>query len=421
MVTETQSARNIYTAPRMETDGFKYTFTFHNQELKATVDRLDPMRSIIKGALTIQTIERFPKTVLYEAAWELTSALQTKRLVDLMVERSPGPPWVTMFADIANGTKETYQAGTPWVNLADMEAPDDTVDYLVKPLLEAGTTTLLFADGGTGKSWLATAISTMIATGRPMGGLISAKEPMNVAYLDWESSEESYWRRVNGLCGSLGIPIPPTMFYRNLTGRLTMFSSEIRQWARSHDIGLVVVDSAAMAAGEAETQSDATKLFDAIRDIGSTCLTVAHVPKADASRPFGSVFMRNGPRSVWKLERDHDAVDGSLTIAAKHVKANNTALHSPLGWRFNFTDDGRTVQFQAADPNLIAEVEASRPLWKRIEEVLGEGALWAGEIAEELETPLKVVSAALRRGDGTAFTRLHTIGKNIQWGLASRG
>ena len=49
MVTETQSARNIYTAPRMETDGFKYTFTFHNQELKATVDRLDPMRSIIKG------------------------------------------------------------------------------------------------------------------------------------------------------------------------------------------------------------------------------------------------------------------------------------------------------------------------------------------------------------------------------------
>ena len=138
--------------------------------------------------------------------------MQTKRLVDLMVERSPGPPWVTMFADIANGTKETYQAGTPWVNLADMEAPDDTVDYLVKPLLEAGTTTLLFADGGTGKSWLATAISTMIATGRPMGGLISAKEPMNVAYLDWESSEESYWRRVNGLCGSLGIPIPPTMF-----------------------------------------------------------------------------------------------------------------------------------------------------------------------------------------------------------------
>ena len=68
-----------------------------------------------------------------------------------------------------------------------MEAPSDTVEYLVKPILEAGTTTLLFADGGSGKSWLATAISTMVATGRPMGGLIAGQGPMNVAYLDWES------------------------------------------------------------------------------------------------------------------------------------------------------------------------------------------------------------------------------------------
>ena len=345
----------------------------------------------------------------------------TKRLVDLAILRSPGPPWALIFDSIANGTKDAYETGSPWVNLADMAAPAETVEYLVKPMLEAGTTTLLFADGGSGKSWLATAISTMVATGRPMGGMASTEGPTNVAYLDWESSDEVYWRRVNGLCGSLVIPIPETMFYRSLAGRLTTFTSEIRTWARSHNIGLVVVDSAALAAGEAETSADATKLFEAIREIGVTCLTVAHVPKADASRPFGSVFMRNGPRSVWKLERDIEAGDGSLTIAAKHVKANNTALHSPLGWRLDFTDDGRTVEFQPADPNLIAEVENTRPLRKRIEDILSDGALWASEIADALDVKQDSVSKTLRRGDGTDFVRLAVEGKNIKWGLLADG
>ena len=36
-------------------------------------------------------------------------------------------PWMTMFADIASGTEDAYQVGTPWVNLADMEAPDAKV------------------------------------------------------------------------------------------------------------------------------------------------------------------------------------------------------------------------------------------------------------------------------------------------------
>ena len=163
---------------------------------------------------------------------------------------------------------------------------------------------------------------------------------------------------------------------------------------------MIVIDSAALAAGEAETSADATRLFEAIREIDVTALVVAHVPKADASRPFGSVFMRNGPRSVWKLERDSES-DGALTIAARHVKSNNTALQAPLGWQFTFRDDGRTVDFQPTDPNVIAEIEATRPVKHRIAEILGiQGAMWATEIAEQLGLGMQVASVTLRSGTG---------------------
>ena len=399
----------------MESDGSKYTFTFYNQRLRATVDRLDPVRSTIKAALLIETLEKH--AVLYDGAWELTSALYTRRLVDLAEKIAPGLPWGNIFDAISRHTIDHYETGNPWVCLADMPPPSETVEYLIKPILESGTTTLLFADGGSGKSWLATAISTMVATGRPMGGLIAGQGPTNVAYLDWESSEEVYWRRVNGLCGSMGVPIPQTVFYRQLSGRLTSFTRDVKTWCQSQEIGLIVIDSAALAAGEAETSADATRLFEAIREIDVTALVVAHVPKADASRPFGSVFMRNGPRSVWKLERDSES-DGALTIAARHVKSNNTALQAPLGWQFTFRDDGRTVDFQPTDPNVIAEIEATRPVKHRIAEILGiQGAMWATEIAEQLGLGMQVASVTLRRGLDKAFVKVEVRGKQIKWGL----
>ena len=122
-------------------------------------------------------------------------------------------------------------------------------------------------------------------------------------------------------------------------------------------------------------------------------------------------------RSVWKLERDAEG-DGALTIAARHVKANNTSLQSPLGWQFTFRDDGRTVDFQGTDPNVIAEIEATRPVKLRIAELLGiQGAMWATEIAEQLGLGMQVASMTLRRGLDKAFVKVDVQGRQIKWGL----
>lgn len=408
----------VWEPPRLEIDGGAYTFRFHNQRLRATVDRLDPMRNVLRADLLIQGFD--DAHFVYDGNCELTSELTRKRLADAVRERYPGYPWQQIIDSIAVRTLRAYREGNPWICLADMEAPPDTVQYLVKPILEAGTSTLLFADGGSGKSYLATAFALMVATGEAMGGMIATIPPSNVVYLDWESNEESYWRRVNALTSTMGLPIPDTMFYRQMTGRLSGVTVEVKAYCKSNQIALVIVDSAALAAGESETSVDATRLFDALRQVGVTALVVAHTTKTDPNRPFGSVFMRNGPRSVWKLVRDDDHSD-TLTLAAQHIKANNSMLQPPLGWQLTFEDQGRIVTFRASEAQLLNEVTSTQPLRIQIRNLLLEGALWSTEIAEHLSLTTKQgrdsIAAALRRGEGKDFVRLHYQGRSIQWGV----
>ena len=418
MTPDTMDPRTLWEPPRLAIDGGAFIFRFHNHRLRATVDRLDPTRNVVRADLLIEGFDG--GHFLYDGNCELTSEITRKRLADIVRERWPEYPWQTIITNIAVRTLAAYREGNPWVCLADMEAPPDTVQYLVKPILEAGESTLLFADGGSGKSYLATVFALMVATGQAMGGMISAVLPSNVIYLDWESNEESYWRRVNALTSTMGLPIPETMFYRQMSGRLTGAAVEVKAYCKSNEIALVVVDSAALAAGESETSVDATRLFDALRQVGVTALVVAHTTKTDEKRPFGSVYMRNGPRSVWKLSRDEDQSE-TLTLAAQHVKANNSELQPPLGWQFVFEDQGRIVRFDRSEADLLEEVSNTQPLRIQIRDLLSEGALWSTEIAEHLELTTKQgrdsIAAALRRGEGKTFVKLHKIGRSVQWGL----
>ena len=80
--------------------------------------------------------------------------------------------------------------------------------------------------------------------------------------------------------------------------------------------------------------------------------------------------------------------------------------------------DGRTVDFLALDPNAVAQIEATQPAKPRIMDLLGvQGAMWASDIAKALGLDLQSVGQTLRRGLGKDFTKVETLGKNIQWGL----
>ena len=80
----------------------------------------------------------------------------------------------------------------------------------------------------------------------------------------------------------------------------------VNRLVRDEQIKLVIVDSAAMATGEPESADATAQYFRALAGLDTTSLTIAHIAKADNQRaPFGSIFWRNSPRSIYRAHSGH--------------------------------------------------------------------------------------------------------------------
>ena len=396
--------------PRVEKKPGEYLFRWYALRVKARVDRVVATSRHVNAEVLIQTFE---EDHLYYSTVNLTDGLERRRHVDAAKADTPRleGAWPSIFDAVCQRTLEDYRSGNPWVRVADMEAPSDVPEYLIPDILERGETTVFFADGGVGKSLLAQALAVQIARLVP------------VAYLDWETSKESFWRRINGLANGMNIAIPEEIHYRAMSGKVAANTADVQSFIEANKIGLVIIDSAAYAAGESEASQPVTEMFDAIRTWQTTALVIAHVPKAgDSDRPFGSVFMRNGPRAVFKVTSDTDHSDDWRIITLRNVKTNNSAPIGPKAWRFTFKDDGRTIEIERTDANLIDDVADSRTIAVKIRSLLAEnGAMFVAELAEALEgTKARSIQSALRRGENREFVVVWQEGKLQKWGLAHR-
>ena len=396
--------------PRVEKKPGEYLFRWYGLRVKARVDRVVATSRHVNAEVLIQTFE---EDHLYYSTVNLTDGLERRRHVDAAKADTPRleGAWPSIFDAVCQRTLEDYRSGNPWVRVADMEAPSDVPEYLIPDILERGETTVFFADGGVGKSLLAQALAVQIARLVP------------VAYLDWETSKESFWRRINGLANGMNIAIPEDIHYRAMSGKVAANTADVQAFIEANKIGLVIIDSAAYAAGESEASQPVTEMFDAIRTWQTTALVIAHVPKAgDSDRPFGSVFMRNGPRSVFKITSDTDHSDNWRIVTLRNVKTNNSAPIGNKAWRFTFRDEGRTIEIERTDANLIDELADSRPLPVKVREVLAEnGAMFVAEIAEALEgAKAGSIQKVLKRGENREFVIVQQEGKLQKWGLAHR-
>src|SRR3989442_2622213 len=137
-----------------------------------------------------------------------------------------------------------------------------------------------------------------------------------------------------------------------MTRALADEAPQLRADVARHGVELVIVDSLAPACGaEPEGADAAIRAMNALRSFaGTTRLVIAHVSKlaADqpkgATRPYGSVFVRNLARSAWELRRSDEA-DEELVVAAYHRKRNEGRRSSPFGLTLGFAAHGAvTVQ-----------------------------------------------------------------------------
>jgi AAA domain len=296
-------------------------------------------------------------------------------------------------------TRNAFRAGEPSILLRDAPEPA-TAGPLLPPLLAADGTTLLYGDGGTGKSLLALAAAVSLHTGLPLLGLQPAVT-RRVAFLDWEWSAPVHKRRLRRLLpeGEL-----PDIRYIRCALPLRDDVDRLRRVIREDGIEYAVIDSVALAAGgDPERAETAIEFFGALRQLEVDALAVAHVTKAsDGEKPFGSTFWHNSARATWYVRKAAELGASSFTVALVNKKANDAPLSLPLGFAVDMSDERTTIRPTnlADSPDLAKEI----PLRLRIRQELLGGSLTYAELAERLEAKEDSVRATVKRGYGKTFT-----------------
>jgi hypothetical protein len=353
----------------------------------------------------------------------LASSRSRDGIAKLLERAHPGDPapWGLMVDRAARLVSDLVRRGEPAQPLRPRLITGPR--FLVEPLLPVHQPTILYADGGEGKSTVALLVAVAVATGAPLPGGLRVGQPTPVLFCDYESTEPVIAEVVYLLERGLGVSCAGRLLYRRMVRPLVAEAPALRAEVARAGVGFVIVDSVAPAAGgEPETAEAALGTMTALRSLGAvTSLALAHVSKAGAdqrtARPYGSVFYANEARMAWELRRAEDEGE-DLVVALYNRKANGSRLHPPLGFRLAFTPEA--IRVTSADLGKSPDLLARASLAQGIRSTLAAGALTIPQIAEAIDATEASVGRVIRRlrEKGTIVAIGET--RPYLWGLAIR-
>lgn len=229
---------------------------------------------------------------------------------------------------------------TEIVELKDFKAPEKLPDIL-DGLIPRGFVTLLYGDGGEGKSFLSLLITHYIVKGANVLGRKTS--PEKCLYLDWELGVDEHVDRAHRISRGMGLEGPPAgLFYKRANGSFTMEEETVRRFVKENNIGLVVVDSlGASCSGDTNSSQAIIALFKSFLSLGVTFLVIDHVAKpgdfGETYKPFGSVYKHNLARSTLKIVKQSENENG-FTVKIMQFKNNFGPLADPIVARFVFEE-----------------------------------------------------------------------------------
>lgn len=261
-------------------------------------------------------------------------------------------PWRTRDRQFFRGGTATYEPeATP---LFGFEKPAP-LRWKVAGLIPEGHVSMLAADGGTGKSFLAVYLSLRICTGKPFFGLATRRG--RVLYVDYELDAEEQQRRVWRVVEGMNLTVSDDalgdrFFYYRPTAPLgtTAAHREVLKLIERHDIDFVVLDSLTVGStGDVQDQADVVPIMQRLREWG-TVFALDHVThdgargNASKAHPFGSRFKRHMARSTFNMAK----ADGGGYLL-KPDKSNFTAKQDLVCYAVDFDGDGGPVRFSKVD------------------------------------------------------------------------
>lgn len=406
-------------------EGDDYVFTWDGGVVEARLSRLSEGKGETTAEIMVSTTMPPSAGVLEWGRINLSAMSTRASLAKQLAARCPGFDWQGALLQVSAKAVKIRREGEPTIDLRDVQ-PRDT-RWMLWPYIEYGGPTVMFADGGTGKSVLALAMGYSVATGKPLLGT-PRTQPMGVLYLDWETDSWTHAERLRAIHNEYAFGDDmPTIRYKRMVGSLadsvTQLRAEVSRWG----IGLTIVDSLSLASGgPLEESASATTFFDAVRSLNTCILAISHVSKGsmqpdNKSKPsvFGSVYWRNTARIAWFLESAREEGSDVTKVRFENVKSNNGRIQHQHGYQLAFRNQGPEgeeallgVSIKKID--LTEEPEFAKKLtWnQRLAATLAHGRMTTGEVAEALEEPdtvkvsrelskLKAKGKIIRLGDST--------------------
>ena len=412
-----EQINDIFQNSQVKRLGNSWHFELKNINLKIKVDNIKSY-NYISGEITFSYLEPiFDKEHIHSSQIAINQLGGTNGRLTLMNHlRSVEPEvkeWDRILEYVCVTVITGYREGEPTVNLAEIDMPVDRGN-LVTPLIPYGEASLIFGEGGSGKSILSLWIANLVHQGVQTDWISALKK--NVLYIDYETHLSEYLVRNNKLANGMGLDNPSGIFYRRTNEPMIAIAEIIRAEIDRKEIGFVVVDSAAMACGaEPESAKATTDYYKAIRSFGDdiTILTLAHTTKADTENktPFGSAFWTYYARSVWEIKKKPSDKSNQQNIGLYHRKVNNTQLHEPIGYSIQYLSNEINVNgFDITDSDTLNQ---EIPMIKRIYNYLRNADEYKPiyEIMESLEIPNKKegsIRAMISRNSGVAKKIIHS-------------
>lgn len=314
-------------------------------------------------------------------------------------------PWKQHLERACTAVIERVRQGEPIEELQIEQARH--VPFILNPLIYEGHQTLLFAPGGSMKSYLALYFSLLLEGGLTDGVLRALKR--RVLYLDWELDRETTQARLSLLAAGDQRLNGHHPYYRRCMAPLHIEAAAIAREVRQKNIGCIVIDSAALACGGDLHSPDAPiKLQQAMKKIGCAALVLAHVAKGGEGQDrstYGSVFFRELARNVVELSRPSlEETEVILSQTGAGCKNSFGRIIDPLGFRIEFHGDKTVIdQFAVEDDPDGAGMEKATHL-TRMKSLLSDGQpRTTSNIADTLNIPRGSAKVTLTRNKGIYF------------------
>jgi hypothetical protein len=328
----------------------------------------------------------------------LLSSRTRAALAKTLAARWDGHRWSDILDDACHAIYEAVSTGEPAESLRP-EAPMPG-DSLIEGLIPLDQITVLYADGGSLKSYFALALAVAALRNEPLvsSARWCVRRCQSALYLDWETDRRTHARRLWRLLQGLQIEAPEGLHYLGLKGRpLHTAAQHLAGEVARLGVDLLIVDSLGMACGdEPETAVANLRTLGALSSLPGTKLVLAHVNAVTATspngpgRPYGSVFIRNTARSAIEARSEPDGEHAQL-VTYYHRKSNDGRELPPSAIRWEFPAGGGVVLY-AAQPDL-----AHAPIPDRILGALDEGEKSVASLSESLGVSEPVVRSALAR------------------------